>query len=372
MTSHQPADRGSAPVLPSPGRPPRTARLNASAVVLWRAPGMLQLELGARRVVIDNVRPEQMSTLLARGDGGTRPAGSTRAGLSDPSTVALANALTTAGFVTTRAPHELHGQPDGPLPAQLGPELGALTGRHGDGAAAMLARRRSAAVAVHGTSRITVSIATTLASAGVGWVQLVHGGEVSAGDVCPGGLEPSDEGARFGIAGVQTIRRYAPDADTTPIPRSRFTDLVILTDPLPVEPSVRASLHLDGLAHLSATVDGSRAVIGPLVVPGVSSCLRCADLHRCERDPCWPSLAVQLSSRLRQRSGSDVALCVAAAGLAAGQALAYLDQQGPETLNATLEWQLPEWRLRRRSWLPHHDCDCGASTRTEKHGRMGS
>ena len=31
-----------------------------------------------------------------------------------------------------------------------------------------------------------------------------------------------------------------------------------------------------------------------MVIPGETSCLRCADLHRCDRDAAWPVLAAQL------------------------------------------------------------------------------
>ena len=254
--------------------------------------------------------------------------------------------LAAAGFITDRsaADRSLAGR----LPAQFGPDYGALVARHGDAAGSVFTARQRAAVAVHGSSRITMTIASTLASAGVGWVQLVHGGEVSAGEACPGGLTPADEGSRFAVAGVQALQRCSPTVHTSPMPPGRRADLVILTDPLPVEPTVRAGLHLDGVAHLPTVVDGSHAVVGPLVLPGVTSCLRCADLHRCERDPAWPALAIQLAGRPRRRATSDVTLCVAAAGLTAGQALAYLDGGRPEILNGTLEWQLPDWRLRRR------------------------
>ena len=35
-------------------------------------------------------------------------------------------------------------------------------------------------------------------------------------------------------------------------------------------------------------------LIGPLVLPGATSCLNCADLHRSDRDASWPALAAQL------------------------------------------------------------------------------
>ncbi|MFL6162746.1 MAG: hypothetical protein ACJ74U_11025 [Jatrophihabitantaceae bacterium] len=369
MTSDAPSS-----TEPAVSRPARWRRLNAAAVVLWRSPDVVQLELGDKRIMVSNVQSDHMSALMpprqlagpAEYPEGDHQPGRVRP-LQGPA-LELAEQLYGAGFLTRPEPSRL---PPGP-PAYLNADLGALFERYGDDATKVLARRRRSAVAVHGTSRITAAVAATLAGAGVGQVQLVDGGEVAAADACPGGLSHADEGARFGIAGVAAIRRSSPDVSTAPLGNGRFADLVILTDPAPVEPSVRESLHLDGLPHLSSTVHGSRAVIGPLVVPGRTSCLRCADLHRSERDPCWPALAVQLASRARRRMISEVTLCVAVAGVTAGQALSYLDGQRPETLGGTVEWQLPDWRLRRRSWLPHHECDCGAALNPFEDGRMGS
>lgn len=37
-----------------------------------------------------------------------------------------------------------------------------------------------------------------------------------------------------------------------------------------------------------------RRLVGPLVIPGRTSCLQCADLHRTDRDAAWPAVATQL------------------------------------------------------------------------------
>jgi hypothetical protein len=347
----------------TPATPPW--RLNEATVVLWRAAGVLQLELGSRRIVVENVQSDALAALLGR----PRADGSVGDGSSIDELRAL---LREFGLLTPARSEDPWSSPRRGVPGHLSADLIALGSQFGAEAPSVLRARREAAVAVHGSSRLAVSVAATLAAAGIGGVQLVHGGDVAAGDACPGGLTPADEGRRFAIAAADAVRRAAPDVDTTPIPGDRAADLVILTDPAPVDPTVRSSLHLDGLAHLVATVDGVRSVVGPLVVPGVTSCLRCADLHRSDRDPCWPALAVQLGSVPRHRIASDVTLCVATAGVAASQALAYLDRQDPATIGGTLEWQLPDWRLRRRSWPTHHACECGAAAGTDRHGRMGA
>lgn len=361
----------------TPGHPGRWRRLNAATVVLWRDPRTVQLELGDNRIMVRNVDQSQVAALLARAPG-RAPDGeselvavtATAPNTTGPirgSAARLAEKLHEAGFLTRRTPR--HATDTGP-PAYLAADVGALIGRYGDDAMPILQGRRQRVIAVHGTTRISTSIASTLAAAGVGHVQLVGGTEATAADSCPAGLSPEDEGRRFALAGAEAVRRASPDVDTSPIAGGGRADLIVLTDPSPIDPTVRDSLHLDSMPHLAASVEGSRAVIGPLVVPGQTSCLRCADLIRNERDPGWPVLAVQLAARPRHRVSSDVALCVATAGAAAGQALAFLDGQRTETMNGTMEWLLPDWRLRRRSWPPHHACDCGAADRSSEDGRM--
>lgn len=336
--------------------PPADRRLNRAAVVLWRSRRVVQLELGARRIIVEDVEPDQLSALL------WRPAGRLPAPAHPNPTTGVAEltaVLDKAGFLTS-ADCQSSGQPS--TPARLTADLGALAAQFGDAAVSVLQARRAAAVAVHGTSRLATSVAATFAAAGVGWIHLVHGGEVSASDACPGGVTPADEGRRFAVAADEAVRRCGPDVMTSPLPPERSADLVVLTDPAPLDSSLRSALHQDRVPHLPAAVDGQRAVVGPLVLPGRTGCLRCADLHRTDRDPAWPALAVQLSARPRRRVTSDVALCVATVGVAVGQALAYLDRQRPATIEASLEWQLPDWRLRRRSWPAHYGCDCGAAT----------
>ena len=363
MTSQHPDSTIGEPTSGTASGPAVTdRRLNRAVVVLWRSRREVQLELGTRRIVLTDVEPEQLSALLWRPAGSlaSRPSGAHPAGLTD-----LVAALDGAGFLTRAGAAPAGGR--APLPARLSADLTALAARFGDGAEAVLRARREATVAVHGASRLATTVAATLAAAGVGWVRLVAGGEVSAGDACPGGVLPADEGLRFAVAGEQALRRAGPDIETGPVPPERRTDLVVLTDPVPPDPALRSALHIDEVAHLPASVDGLRAVIGPLVLPGRTSCLNCADLHRTDRDPAWPVLAMQLAARPRRRIGSDVALCLATAGVAVGQALAHLDRQRPVTLAASLEWHWPDWRLRRRSWPAHHSCDCGAATAAAPH-----
>jgi hypothetical protein len=99
------------------------------------------------------------------------------------------------------------------------------------------------------------------------------------------------------------------------------------------------------------------------VIPGRTSCPRCHDLYRAERDPCWPRVAAQLSVAARGiEPACDVTLATAVAALAAGQVLAYLiSPDAARCVDATLELRLPDWTVRRRSWPAHRDCPCEAA-----------
>lgn len=51
------------------------------------------------------------------------------------------------------------------------------------------------------------------------------------------------------------------------------TDLVVLADFLVTEPQVLRELHLARVAHLPVRVRDGTGLVGPLVIPGVTSCL---------------------------------------------------------------------------------------------------
>ena len=50
----------------------------------------------------------------------------------------------------------------------------------------------------------------------------------------------------------------------------------------------------EGLTHFAVVFGTPTVKVGPIVVPGETGCLRCADLHRRVADPAWPAMAAQL------------------------------------------------------------------------------
>jgi hypothetical protein len=322
--------------------PESTATLNPSARLLWRASGQVQVELGARRVILDGIDQATVRRL-------TMPAAGDRLDVPE----SAVEALYAAGFLVrprrvlraTQVPH-------------LAADLAALRVRFGERADDVLAARRAATVTVLGASRVAPVLAALLGAAGVGRVSVSGSGDVRLHQVAPGGLVPTDEGHGFSRAAAAAVTRAAPDCDAVPLPMR--SDLVVLAVDGPVDTELRDALHAVGAAHLVAQAGADHGLVGPLALPGVASCLRCADLQRLDRDVAWSALAVQLAVPPKHGPPSDVSLATVVAGIASLQALAFVDGADPATVEGTLEIQLPDWRLRRRTWPPHPDCDCGA------------
>ncbi|MGW4355977.1 hypothetical protein ACWELJ_28210, partial [Nocardia sp. NPDC004582] len=137
-------------------------------------------------------------------------------------------------------------------------------------------------------------------------------------------------------------------------------DLLVLSDTLVPDPGLVADLMRHRIPHLQLRIRDGRGIVGPLVLPGETVCLRCADLFRTAAEPAWPQLAAQLLGRVGCASPAVAALTAALAlreieTLARGRA-----DQPPASLNATLEWDPDTPRLDRRTWPPHPDCGCGA------------
>jgi len=220
--------------------------------------------------------------------------------------------------------------------------------------------RRSAAVVVDGANRVGVPLAAALAASGVGRVGMRDPGTVTAGDAIVGGLSAADEGRPRALAAADAIRRASPLTDLRPL-RDEAADLVVLARPWSASDPLAVAVLAGQVPHLVATVRGENGIVGPLVVPGRTSCLRCADLHRRDADPRWPRLAVQLTATEPPPSGATVT-CLLTAATAALQVLAYLDgSAAPITLDATVELRPPDLRPRVRRWSPHPACGCGAA-----------
>ena len=186
--------------------------------------------------------------------------------------------------------------------------------------------------------------------------------------------EPPDL-ALYPTAGVLTSQAEAlhsafAEADTTvgilshwSKPDATPVDLTIVAWDRPeLDRVITDHLLRSDQPHLVVRSWGNGVSVGPLVLAGRTSCLRCADLARSDADPHWPLVLAQLS---RLRIESPPALISWAASIAAAQALAFLHGDLPESAGATLELSWPDFVTRLRRWVAHPRCGCGWLSQTE-------
>ena len=310
----------------------------------------------------------------------------------DPEMADRVLSLLAAGGALDDIPASTYDTLSAALRARLAPELATASLAHGDadGGARTLARRQAACVRVHGASRAGLWIAALLTSAGIGLVISSGPAGAQPGQTNrPATLEPppapeppplpepasASEPAPapgpppapelpaglpgFGAPNASPLAGHSAGRSAAPCARPRRSSLVILADSH--RRDLPATLSGDRIPHLAASASEAIGVVGPLVLPGRSACLRCLDLTRAERDPAWPLILAQLAGH----AGADPAACDAVlatmvAAQATAQALAFIDR-GPAAvavISGTLELVLPDWQWRRRTWRPHRQCGC--------------
>jgi len=119
------------------------------------------------------------------------------------------------------------------------------------------------------------------------------------------------------------------------------------------------------VARFDILRDGA-GLVGPLVLPGVTSCLGCADLHRSDRDAAWPAVASQLRGTV---GTADRATVLATAALALNQVDRIIravrrgedvgtSTEPPPTLDTTLEFDVNAGAIMARRWSRHPRCWC--------------
>lgn len=335
-------------------------------VPVWRDSDTLQIGIDPRRAVaVSGAR--QAAALIGLLDGSRDRvaiiAAAAERGIGAEAADQMITLLAAAGVLDDFPAGALRVLPDG-VRSRLAPELATTSLAHGDGdgGARSLARRAAAYVRVYGAGKVGATVATLLASSGIGHVACRDTGTAFAADLAPGGLCEADIGAPRQAGAARAIERAAPQVRTDD--DGRRPDLAVLTGQHGLE--LADTLTAGGVPHLSAAAGEAIGVVGPLVLPGRSACLRCLNMTRAQADPQWPLVLAQLTGCQPATPACDCTLATSVAALACAQVLTFTDRGGSAgaVTNGTLELVLPGWQWRRRTWLPHAACRCGAASAT--------
>ena len=182
------------------------------------------------------------------------------------------------------------------------------------------------------------------------------------------------EGHRLCVPGrgtvIDLVREYVAAADIGVLVPDEpgvpaAVDLALVCSIGATAPDEGAVWHRAGTPHLPVVLRDHEVVIGPLVHPGRSACLRCLDLHRRDRDRAWPRILSQVGSPT-----TDLGRSVDAPGPQARTIAALVSMMAKECLGTPaaalgVAWQvsLPWPEVHTRVWEPHPYCDCAAVAR---------
>jgi hypothetical protein len=305
--------------------------LRPGLLPLWRDRDTVQIGIDPRRAVAISGMSQAAAVIRLLDGSRERDQLVTEAsdlGVQPAVTERIITLLAAAGVLVDFPSDVLRSLPP-ELSRQLMPVLAAasVAAQDSDGGARLIARRSSATMLVCGSGPIAVLITDLLTRSGLA----------------------------IRSSPVPAVQQLAGQHRMDP------PDLIVLVGHQ--SPAETAELSRVKLPHLAVYVDEAIGVVGPLVQPGATACLRCIDLAKTERDPAWPLILAQLAGRSIQPPACDAVLATMVAAQAAAQALAFADQAplAQATANGTLELVCPSWQWRRRSWPPHPACSCGGS-----------
>lgn len=349
-------------------------RYRPECPLLWRADGRLQIGEGSHHVIASGVSVEMASWLL--GLDGLRtwaqvyeqlPIGATEA-IRLLRAACLAAALDDAARIpdawrwVDRAAREA---------AEADLLAARLTWGRVEDSVAVIDRRMRTRVEVRGSGILASEARTAFAASGFALEPPLPTSTPAVDD------QEDDGNPAEGSGGAP--RPGSPAGERAPAERSahrsardRASDLVVLADS--VHPIVTDDplLHVP---HLFIGAYGERAIIGPLVVPGVSSCLSCAYLHTRDADPQWPSLSLQLTARIARLAIRPIDRLLArhAATHAALLARAWVDEPHSTSgwHNRAIDVRLPRGDAvtRERPWHPL--CGCSWPSRMSGSAHAG-
>jgi bacteriocin biosynthesis cyclodehydratase domain-containing protein len=358
--------------------------LKSGLLPLWRDRDTVQIGIDPRRAVALTGIGEA-ADLIGLLDGSRDReqvlAAAARRGIPVLTTERILTLLAAGGVLDDFPAGMLRDVP-APLRARLAAELAtaSLAYRDGDGGYRVIARRRAARIRIEGERRVGKAIARILSGSGIGHIRIgqANPGRDETGQARADLIRPRRTGqARADLIRPRRTGQASPGQGRTARDqtghdqtcgaeggpgRAERADLVILVGRAAARTLDR--LVIARIPHLAVSAAEAIGVVGPLVTPGKTACLRCLDYFRAASDPSWPLILAQLADRRADPPACDALLAAAVATQAAAQALIAIDKSPASSAaaNGTLELVLPGWQWRRRTWAADPACPCSGHT----------
>ena len=163
-------------------------------------------------------------------------------------------------------------------------------------------RRIGCEISIRGAGRLGMTVCLLLASAGFPNITVHDSKMVTESDLTPWGASRIDIGIRRDVVAKNLIERMIRGASAHKNSlryRSKQKIEILLPDQHADFPWISA-ISADALVatdtpHLFASTSSNESLISSVIDPGQTPCLRCLHLHKCDQDPQWPIIDLQIS-----------------------------------------------------------------------------
>ncbi len=134
--------------------------------------------------------------------------------------------------------------------------------------------------------------------------------------------------------------------------------VVVASDTEPDRDRGDRPMH-QSLPHLWVWVRELVGVVGPFVVPGQTSCLRCVDESRADLDAAWPTLVASSVARPLPVPACDPLLAALVAALATHDLGIWASGLRPQSWSRLIEVPQGFGLISSETFAPHPRCGCG-------------
>ena len=174
--------------------------------------------------------------------------------------------------------------------------------RETNGDLASINKRIGCEVSIRGAGRLGMTVCLLLASAGFPNITVHDPVLVSDSDLTPWGASRIDIGIRRDVVARNLVERMIRGASAHKNSlrfRANRRLEILMPDQRADFPWISATsadpLIATDTPHLFATTSSSASFVSSIINPGKTPCLRCLHLHRCDQDPQWPLIDLQVS-----------------------------------------------------------------------------
>lgn len=222
-------------------------------------------------------------------------------------------------------------------------------------------KRSKTHLTIHGAGRLGTTLALLLGSSGFANLRIIDPKRVSNADLLPWGASRVDTGLRRDQVVHAMLERNHPDQiKATRQFETRVKPNLIIYCPDPIsdfpviDPRLADFAVSAEIAFLVAATCPKQSLVSDVLLPGISSCLRCYHCHQTDRDPIWPNLISQLIDR-NMPDTTPADLILRTAFFTFNLICDWLDHQ-PEP--SSRWWNLTKTSEQPFELYPHSKCGC--------------